>query len=191
MNERETAMKISLLALIIVVLPLAVPQAIAQQNPSTPKTIPDSINYMWKMVESNFTSLAEAMPEEKWSFKPTQGAFADVRTFGEQVKHVACANEAWAKKLRGENLPDHCDTGGANPAKTRTEILAYLRESFVMMDSEIAKSKLDNLMAPMKGPYAGDNRLEVLNSALWHISDHYGQLVEYVRMNGIVPPASR
>ena len=60
-----------------------------------------------------------------------------------------------------------------------------------MMDGEIAKSKLDNLMAPMKGAYAGDNRLEVLNSALWHISDHYGQLVEYVRMNGIVPPASR
>ncbi|MGA8617673.1 MAG: hypothetical protein WB660_04025 [Candidatus Sulfotelmatobacter sp.] len=46
-------------------------------------------------------------------------------------------------------------------------------------------------MAPVKGPYAGDNRLEVLNSALWHISDHYGQLVEYLRMNGIVPPASR
>jgi len=60
-----------------------------------------------------------------------------------------------------------------------------------MMDGEIAKSKLDNLMAPMRRPYAGDNRLEVLNSALWHNSDHYGQLVEYVRMNGIVPPASR
>jgi len=135
--------------------------------------------------------LAEAMPEEKWSFKPTQGAFTDVRTFAEQVKHVACANEAWAKKLRGETPPDHCDTGGPNPAKTKTEILAYLHESFGMMDGEIAKSKLDNLMAPIKGPYAGDNRLEVLNSALWHISDHYGQLVEYLRMNGIVPPASR
>ena len=43
-----------------------------------------------------------------------------------------------------------------------------------MMDGEIAKSKLDNLMAPMSGLYAGDNRFEVLNSALWHISDHYG-----------------
>ena len=158
---------------------------------SPAKTIPDSINYMWKMVESDFTSLAEAMPEDKWNFKPTDGAFTDVRTFGEQVKHVACANEAWAKKLRGEKPPDHCDTGGPNPAKTKAEILAYLHETFVMMDGEIAKSKLDNLMAPMKGPYAGDNRLEVLNSALWHISDHYGQLVEYVRMNGIIPPASR
>lgn len=178
-------------ALITVVLLLSPLQAIAQQNPSPSKTIPDSINYMWKMVESDFTSLAEAMPEEKWSFKPTQGAFTDVRTFGEQVKHVACANEAWAKKLRGEKPPDHCDTGGPNPAKTKTEILAYLHETFVMMDGEIAKTRFDNLIAPVQGFYAGDNRLEVLNSALWHISDHYGQLVEYLRMNGIVPPASR
>ncbi len=184
-------MKTSLRAVITFILLLGTVRAIAQQQPSPAKTIPDSIDYMWKMVESDFTSLAEAMPEEKWSFKPTQGAFTDVRTFAEQVKHVACANEAWAKKLRGETPPDHCDTGGPSPAKTKSEILAYLHESFVMMDAEIAKSKLDNLMAPMRGPYAGDNRLEVLNSALWHISDHYGQLVEYVRMNGIVPPASR
>jgi hypothetical protein len=184
-------MKTSLSVLVAIALLLVAPRAVAQQQPSPAKTIPDSINYMWKMVESDFTSLAEAMPEEKWSFKPTQGAFTAVRTFAEQVKHVACANEAWAKKLRGEAPPDHCDMGGPNPAKTKTEILAYLHESFGMMGGEIAKSKLDNLMAPMPGPYAGDNRLEVLNSALWHISDHYGQLVEYLRMNGIVPPASR
>jgi len=184
-------MKTSLRAVITFVLLLGAVRAIAQQQPSPPKTIPDSINYMWKMVESDFTSLAEAMPEEKWSFKPTQGAFTDVRTFAEQVKHVACANEAWAKKLRGEQPPDRCDTGGSNPARTKAEILAYLHETFVMMDSQIAATKAENLMAPVKGPYAGDNRLEVLNSALWHISDHYGQLVEYVRMNGIVPPASR
>jgi hypothetical protein len=183
--------KTPLHTLVAVIVLLAGLPAPAQQQPSPSKTIPDSINYMWKMVEGDFTSLAEAMPEEKWNFKPTQVAFTEVRTFAEQVKHVACANEAWAKKLRGETPPDRCDTGGPNPAKTKTEILAYLHETFVMMDGEIAKSTLDNLMAPMKGPYAGDNRLEVLNSALWHISDHYGQLVEYLRMNGIVPPASR
>jgi hypothetical protein len=60
-----------------------------------------------------------------------------------------------------------------------------------VMDNQITATNADNLMAPVKGPYAGGNRFEVLNSALWHISDHYGQLVEYVRMNGIVPPASR
>jgi hypothetical protein len=184
-------MRTPLRALIPLALLLGSLRTIAQQQPSPSRTISDSINYMWKMVESDFTSLAEAMPEEKWSFKPTQGAFTDVRTFGEQVKHVACANEAWAKKLRGEKPPDHCDTGGPNPAKTKTEIQAYLHETFVMMDGQIAATKADNLVAPLKGPYAGNNRLEVLNSALWHISDHYGQLVEYVRMNGIVPPASR
>ena len=178
-------------ASIAVIVLLGSLPAVAQQKPSAQKTIPDSINYMWKMVESDFMSLAEAMPEDKWSFKPTQGAFTDVRTFAEQVKHVACANEAWAKKLRGEKPPDHCDTGGPNQARTKAEILAYLHETFLMMDSQIAATKADNLTALVKGPYAGDNRLEVLNSALWHISDHYGQLVEYVRMNGIVPPASR
>ena len=65
-------MKTLLSALVTVVL-LSALQAIAQQQSSPAKTIPDSINYMWKMVESDFTSLAEAMPEEKWSFKPTRG----------------------------------------------------------------------------------------------------------------------
>jgi hypothetical protein len=191
LKDGEVFMNTPLSVLSTVLLLLISFGAVAQQKPSSPKNIPDSINYMWKMVESDFTKLAEAMPEEKWSFKPTQGAFTDVRTFGEQVKHVACANEAWAKKLRGEQPPDRCDTGGPNPARTKAEVLAYLYETFEMMDGQIAATNADNLMAPVKGHYAGDNRFEVLNSALWHISDHYGQLVEYVRMNGIVPPTSR
>ena len=110
-------MNTPLRVLISIVLPLCALQAIAQQEPSTPKTIPDSINYMWKMVESDFTSLAEAMPEEKWSFKPTQGAFTDVRTFGEQVKHVACANEAWAKEIARGVTARPLRHGRAEPSK--------------------------------------------------------------------------
>jgi hypothetical protein len=116
--------------------------------------------------------LAEAVPEDNWSFKPTEGAFTDARTFAEQVKHVACGNEAWAKKLRGEQSPAHSDTGGPNPARTQAEILAYLRQSFDMMDREIPATRLGNLMDPVRGPSAGGNRFEVLTSALWHISDH-------------------
>ena len=62
-------MKTTLRALLIVVLLLSSLRAIAQQQPSPSKTIPDSINYMWKIVEGDLTSLAEAMPEDKWSFK--------------------------------------------------------------------------------------------------------------------------
>lgn len=165
--------------------------ALAEQPPSQAKTIPDSINLIWKSVERDFTSLAEAMPEDKWGFKPTQGAFTNVRTFAEQVKHVACANEAWAKQIRGEKPPARCDLGGPNPAKTKTEVLAYLQDSFRMMDETIASTDASNLLRPVSGPYWGNDRLAGLTAALWHISDHYGQLVEYLRMNGIVPPASR
>jgi hypothetical protein len=94
-------------------------------------------------------------------------------------------------KLRGEQSPAHSDTGGPNPARTKAEILAYLRQSFDRMDREIQATRWENLMDPVREPYAGGNRFEVLTSALWHISDHYGQLVTYAHMNGVVPPASR
>jgi uncharacterized damage-inducible protein DinB len=131
------------------------------------------------------------MPEDKWSFKPAQGEFTDVRTFAEQVKHVACANQAWAKQMTGEKPPDRCDIGGPNTAKSKAEVLLYLRDSFTMIDQVIAGTNAENLLHANPGPYWGSNRLSALNATVWHISDHYGQLVVYLRMNGIVPPASR
>lgn len=184
-------MRNGLCALITGILLVSSPMALAQQRPPQLKTIPDSINFIWKDIEQDFTSLAQAMPEDKWSFKPTQGEFKDVRTFGEQVKHVACSNEAWAKQMAGEKPPARCDIGGPNPAKTKTEILVYLRDSFTMIDKVIADTNAENLLHPNDGPYWGSNRLSALTATVWHISDHYGQLVEYLRMNGIVPPASQ
>jgi len=172
-------------------LATAVP-GIAQQRPPELKTIPDSINFIWKDIEHDFTALAEAMPEDKWNFKPTQGDFSKARTFGEQVKHIACGNEAWAKQIAGEKpLPARCDIGGPNPAKTKAEVLAYLRDSFALIDKAIAETNAENLLQPNSGRYWGSNRLSALTATVWHISDHYGQLVVYLRLNGIVPPASR
>lgn len=183
-------MKLGLTMLILCLLLMVSLGAQGRDQPDL-KTVPDSINYIWKNIEQDFTTLAEAMPEEKWSFKPTQGEFTDVRTFGEQVKHVACANEAWAKQMNAEKPPARCDLGGPNPAKSKAEIMAYLRDSFTLMDKAIATTSAENLMHANPGPYWGSNRLSALNAMLWHISDHYGQLVVYLRMNGIVPPASR
>lgn len=171
---------------------MAVAIPVAAQNPPAPeKTVAGSLNEIWTDMEQSFIALADAMPEDKWNFKPTQGAFTDVRTFGEQVKHVACANEAWAKKLRGEKPPGRCDLGGPNAAKSKAETMAYLKDSFRMMDEGIAATNAGNMFTPLRGPYGGDNRMAVLEYALWHATDHYGQLVVYLRMNGIVPPASR
>ena len=163
----------------------------AQQGPPEPKTIPDSLKLIWSSLERDFVALADAMPEDKWSFKPAQGEFKDVRSFAEQVKHVACGNEGWAKQILGEKPPERCHLGGPNPAKTKAETMAYLRSSFAMIDRVIAGTNAENLLHRNPGPYWGPNRLSALNAALWHLSDHYGQLVVYLRMNGIVPPASR
>jgi hypothetical protein len=69
--------------------------------------------------------------------------------------------------------------------------MKYLRDSIAKMGLAIATTNEKNMLVPIQGPYAGNNRLSILSSAVWHIADHYGQLVEYLRMNGIVPPASR
>ena len=183
MGNRLRAFVISLLF----ILPLA---ALAQNQPP-PKTVSESVNFVWKGIERDFTALADAMPAEKWNYKPINGEFKGVRTFAEQVKHVACANEAWAKQMSGQKPPPGCDIGGPNPAKTKDEIMAYLRDSFTMMDKVIAGTNRKNLLRANPGPYWGPNRLSALTATVWHISDHYGQLVEYLRMNGIVPPASR
>ncbi len=163
--------------------------ALAQQPP--PKTVSDSVLYIWKDISKDFIDLAEAMPADKWSFKPTQGEFSKARTFGEQVKHVACANEAWAKQILNQKPPERCDLGGPNPAKTKAEIMEYLRESFAMVDKVINDTTAANLLDANTGPYWGPNRLSAITANVWHTSDHYGQLVLYLRMNGIVPPASR
>jgi len=165
--------------------------ATAQGHAPQTKSVPDSINLIWKSVAKDFTALAESLPEEKWSFKPTQGAFTNARTFAEQVKHVACANEAWAQKIKKQKSPERCDLGGPSPAKSKAELLAYLRESFTEMDGAIASINTNNMLEPLHGDYWGDDRLSAITAAIWHISDHYGQLVEYVRMNGLVPPASQ
>ena len=164
---------------------------VAQNKPAPARSVADSMNEIWTNMEQSFIALADAMPADKWDFKPSQGEFKGARTFAEQVKHVACANEAWANKLRGEKPPARCDLGGPNPAKNKTELMVYLKDSFRAMDEGIAQTNADNMFEPLKGPYGGDNRLAVLEYALWHATDHYGQLVEYLRMNGIVPPASR
>jgi DinB superfamily len=151
--------------------------------------------------EFEFRSAAEAMPEDKYGFRPTMSskpaepaAFGptEMRTFAEQVKHVACSNFAFAAELDGKTPPADCEKGGPNPAKTRAELLIYLRNSFAAMNHSLNAVSTKNMYEPIAGPYGGPNtRLGLAGLAIWHVADHYGQLVIYLRLNGIVPPTSR
>ena len=144
------------------------------------------------MIQQSFVSLADAMPAEKYGFRPTNGEFTDVRTFGEQVKHVACANFAFFNEIEKREPPSACATGGPSPAKTKAELVTYLRESFEYAQRVLKTMTSANALEPAGGPYGGQStRLGLTTMAVWHASDHYGQLVVYLRMNGIVPPASQ
>ena len=144
------------------------------------------------LIERSFVDLADAMPADKFGFKPTTGEFKEARTFGEQVKHAACANFAFFSQIEKKEPPADCATGGPSPAETKAELVTYLRESFDYAQSVLRKMTSANALEPAGGPYGGQStRLGLTTLAIWHASDHYGQLVIYVRMNGIVPPASR
>src|SRR5215212_794198 len=104
------------------------------------------------MIEKSFVGLADAMPADKYGFKPTNGAFKDVRTFGEQVKHVACANFAFYNEIEKKTPPEGCETGGPSPAKTKAELMAYLRESFAYAGRVLRTLTPVNAMEPVSGP---------------------------------------
>lgn len=159
---------------------------------SKPDTIASSVRATWGFVQGQFISAAEAMPEEKYSFAPSGGEFAGTRTFGQQVKHVACSNFGFFKQIRGETPPPACWDGGPDPAKTKAEVLQYLRDSFTYANEVIAATDEKNALDAVTGRFGGPStRLGIAVLAVWHVSDHYGQMVVYLRMNGIVPPASR
>ncbi len=151
-----------------------------------------TVGQWFAMIDQSFTAIADAMPAAGYGFKPTGGAFTDVRTFGEQVKHVACSNFAFFNEIEKKEPPAGCGTGGPHPATTKAELTAYLRESFAYAGRVMRTMTAANALEPAGGPYGGmSTRLGLTTLAVWHASDHYGQLVVYLRMNGIVPPASQ
>jgi uncharacterized damage-inducible protein DinB len=164
----------------------------ATQQGDIPKSIADSVSGTLQFAEGNFLGVAEAMPENKYSFVPTTGKFDDVRSFGEQVKHVACAQFAFFNEFEGKRPPEDCEKGGHEPARTKSELIKYLKDSFDYSNHVLATLTAKNALDRVEGRYAGPNtKLGISVVAVWHITDHYGQLVEYLRMNGIVPPMTQ
>ena len=172
-----------------VLFSLAILASVLRAQDDIPKTIADSVGGTLGFAEAQFLSIVEAMPEAKFSFIPTVGNFADARSFGEQVKHVACGQFAFFNEIEGKTPPDSCERGGPSKAKTKAELIQYLRDSFDYSKKVLATINAQNALDRVEGRYAGPNtRLGIAVTSVWHVTDHYGQLVEYLRMNGIVPP---
>jgi hypothetical protein len=149
-----------------------------------------------KLGQTLIVSAAHAMPADKYGFAPTDGEFKGVRTFGEQVKHLAATNHILAAAALGEEPPTGAgDEMGPETVRTKAEILDYLNGSFEHLARAIAAIGHKNAavksspISPLKGTEA--TRLALTVEAMIHAFDHYGQMVEYLRMNGVVPPTSR
>jgi DinB family protein len=145
-------------------------------------------------MEHEFVPAAEAMPEDKFGFAPTDGEFKGVRTFAQQIKHVAAVNYELGAALLEQKPPvDIGDESGPASITSKADILKFLKESFEYVHKAIATINEKNLVSTVKSPFGEGSvtRLGLAASVSAHGFDHYGQMVEYLRMNGIVPPASR
>src|SRR6201993_3141145 len=130
------------------------PAALAQKE-DVPKSIAGSVGGALGWAEKGFLGVAEAMPEEKYAYIPTQGNFEGVRSFGEQVKHVACAQFAFFNEIEGKKPPDDCEKGGHDPAKTKAELIKYLKDSFDYSNRVLATLTVNNALERVEGRYAG------------------------------------
>lgn len=182
-------------ALLVVLLLAGGRLAVAQNaKPAEHRTVAQDLDKSITSVEKEFVPAAEAMPEDKYSFAPTNGEFKGVRTYAQQVKHIAAVNYMLGAAILGEKPP--VELGGENgpdSIKTKAEILKFLKESFAYFHKALGTIKESNLLAPVKNPFGEGTttRLSLATLNVGHCFDHYGQMVEYLRMNGIIPPASR
>ena len=188
-------MKLLKVMLIMLLMLVAGRSGVAQNaKPAESATVAQVLDQSVTGVESEFVPAAEAMPEDKYSFAPTAGEFKGVRTFAQQVKHVAAVNYILGASILGEKPP--VELGGENgpdSIKTKADAVKFLKDSFAYFHKAVASINAGNLTAPIRNPF-GENmvsRLWIATLNIGHCFDHYGQMAEYLRMNNIIPPASR
>ena len=131
----------------------------------------------WSEIGDKIVKLAEEFPEDRYDARPVP----DVRSFADQLRHVAFWNRYVQKTLRREEADGQANELPAASFPTKTKIVKVLRSTFDDVSTEFKA---------MNGQASAADA-DTLVSFIEHSGEHYGQLVVYARLNGIVPPASR
>jgi len=169
-------------------------QAATQAKPDQKPTFAMVIDRNLSNVVKEVVAAADAMPEDKFNFAPTQGEFKGVRTFAQQVKHIAAVNYMLGARILSEKSP--VELGGENGPDnitSKAEVMKFLNDSFAYAHKAANSIDENNVLGLVPSPF-GPNKVTRLGLAIGivsHPQDHYGQMVEYLRMNNIIPPASR
>jgi uncharacterized damage-inducible protein DinB len=139
------------------------------------------------------------MPDDKFNFTPITlnipgSEYKTVKTFAEEVRHVAATNYLLWGAITGDKSPiESKEDNGPSELKTKAEIVKYLKDSFAIGHKAAKSLTAENIVDQVPSPFGQGQttKLFCATFAVGHAFDHYGQMVEYLRMNGIIPPASR
>ena len=156
-----------------------------------------AVDSQLNLIESEMMGAVKAMPAEKYDFAPSAAIFvpgqttefATVKTFAQQATHVAQANYFFYMVVSG--LKPDADVAGIAKLTKKDEVVAALANSFAFGHKAIATLTVANAFEVVSIQEPGIySRATLAEFGVSHAFDHYGQMVEYLRMNGIVPPAS-
>ena len=176
---RRTLFLISLLAVLV-----AAPLVVAAQQAAPAASAAYDLLAAWNREAKKLVDMAEDFPEDKYNYKPTP----EVRSFAEQLTHVAEANVRFASLARGQA------PGGEqheSAAKSKAEIVAMLKKSFEDAAAAIQQAGEAGLSGPIKLPTRTITGYGLWTAATINAAEHYGNLVVYYRLNGLVPPTTR
>jgi uncharacterized damage-inducible protein DinB len=197
MNRRPILLPLAVLIFTVTALGQGTTTTAAAATPQAqrPPTLASNLDREISSIEKQVVEAAEAMPDDKFNFSPESlhipgDDYKGVRSFAVQVKHIAASNYFLWSPLTGDKLPEGLKDGnGPESLKTKADILKFLKDSFALGHKAAATLTTENMLQPPGG--GKSSRLHLAEFGVAHGFNHYGQMVEYLRMNGIVPPASR
>ncbi len=157
-------------------------------------TVAKAMDEPLTLIEYQMMGVAKAMPADKYSFTPSSTAitgskFEGVRTFVQEITHVAEANYYFYSSLSG--LKPDVDMSKIESITAKDEAVAMLAKSFAFAHKAIATITPENAFVAIKAVDGMDTRVSLAAFGVAHGYDHFGQMVEYLRLNGIVPPGSK
>jgi uncharacterized damage-inducible protein DinB len=157
----------------------------AQSPPAADNSYTASVRSRWNAIKRNISQSAAAMPDAEFAFKPTP----EVRSFGELLGHLANEHYVFCSDIKGEKNPH--EAVDFEKKKTKAEFVNDINDSIAYCDAAYAAMKDDPKTTT---PFAANRRDTPFSSMLLnvtHDSEHYGNLVTYLRLKGIVPPSSQ
>jgi hypothetical protein len=173
-------------------------QAGGAAAPTTPPTIASVLNRQLGGIEREIMNAVDAIPEDKFNFSPATGNIPgdfktpnSVRTMAEQFKHIGDALEGSAATILGQKHEGSADENGPKNVTTKADVLNYLKAQFAKAHGAIDTINQQNAVEEVQGARSKTTRLAIAVGMIAHSNNHYGQIIEYMRMNGIVPPESR